>query len=89
MVFIIFFFTGTSGQTEESSEERKLSVPSKDLIPATLITKEQLEKQAKPRDKDRRRSTLEESDVQTKDLNDVVAEVQTPQKKDKNKEKKK
>lgn len=38
-------------------------------MPAPLITKEQLEKQAKPRDKDRRRSTLEESDLQSKVLN--------------------
>lgn len=53
----------SSGQS--SSDERKLSLQSKEIIP--IITKELLEKQAKPRDKDRRRSTLEETEVQTKD----------------------
>lgn len=65
-----FFCIGTSGQSEESSDERKLSIPSKDLVPAQLITKEELGKQAKPKGKDGRRSTLDETDPQVADLND-------------------
>ncbi|XP_056646977.1 testis-specific serine/threonine-protein kinase 3-like [Diorhabda sublineata] len=47
------------------SEERKLSIPSKDLQPPMLITKPQLEAAAKPKVKGRR-STVEETGLLTK-----------------------
>ncbi|XP_060530488.1 testis-specific serine/threonine-protein kinase 3-like [Cylas formicarius] len=48
----------------ESDDERRLSVDSKTLVPPNLITKEQLEMQAKPRGR-RKSSTDEEEPIKT------------------------
>lgn len=55
------------------------------MVPAQLITKEQLEKQAKPKGKDARRSTLDETDPQVEELNQSSTDQEKSQKKGKKK----
>nr|CAH7734998.1 unnamed protein product [Callosobruchus chinensis] len=52
--------------SKSADESPRLSVPSKELVPAQLITKQQLEAEAKPTDKRKaRKSTDEETAIQT------------------------
>lgn len=77
MTSVVFIGTSKERAADEvlsMDEDRKLSIPSKDIMPAALITKPLLQAASRAKDKTRR-STLEETPLVSKEFSENDSET--------------